>query len=69
MVKKTKSQSGRLWENWFVTLTFKKTGQEMKTSGMWDPQKRIMTIESMGWVANPNAPGKGYLGSFTKRRN
>lgn len=59
-----KSKTGRLWHNWFVTVTFKDQGTEMNTSGLYDPQSGKVIIPKLGWVMNPRAPRGGYCGTF-----
>lgn len=66
--KEVKSKtSGRVWHNWMVSLTNKRTFQKWTTSGLFDPQSGKLIISELGWVVNPKARNGGYCGTFTNR--
>lgn len=58
------SKSGKVWQNWVVKITNKRTLQETLTSGLFDKQTRKLILKQQGMVANPNARNGGYFGKF-----
>jgi hypothetical protein len=66
--KEVKSKtSGRIWQNWMVSLQNKKTFQSWTTSGLFSPESGRLIIDSLGWVVNPKAKNGGYAGTFRNR--
>lgn len=65
--KQHKSKTGRIWENWMVTV--QQEGQkDFTVSGLYDPQSRKVIINELSMVMNPNAPRGGYCGRFYSGR-
>lgn len=63
--KKSKSNNGREWHNWFVTI--KNGFNKVNTSGLYDPVRQMVIVKEYGIVLNPKARNGGYCGTFTKR--
>lgn len=66
--KEIKSKSGKTWQNWFVKITFKATGDIKNYSGMYNVSNNKLYIKDLNLVANPGAPNGGYFGKHISKR-
>jgi hypothetical protein len=65
--KEVKSKSGKTWQNWFVKITFKDSGEVKNFSGLYNVSNHKLYIKELNLVANPSAPGGGYFGKHISK--
>lgn len=66
--KETKSQSGKVWCNWFVQITLP-SGEVIRTSGLMDKSTNKVIIPQLGFVMNPRGGAGGYTGPYYYKKN
>ncbi|WP_321426719.1 hypothetical protein [uncultured Bacteroides sp.] len=64
--KEITSKSGKVWLNYFVTMTNKTTMQESKTSALFDAQGSRLYIKDFNIIATKGGRG-GYCGTHIKK--
>jgi len=65
--REIKSASGRIWYNYFVTITCNKTLQTIKTSGLFDEKTNRVYIKDLNFVMSPSARNGGYCGTHIRK--
>lgn len=61
--KRTKSASGREWENWVIKIQ-KPMSKEEWVYGLFDVQKRRVLIPELNLMLSPNGGKGGYTGKY-----
>jgi len=66
--KERTSKSGKVWLNYFVTMTNVSTKQKTNTSGLLDLSTKRVYIKEFNILMNPSSRRGGYCGKHISKR-